>query len=737
MKEWNITKIIIETIYDECHIRYTNIYEAIGCSEQTGLNYRNGKTKPTKTYIPPICQGVNKLLNNEQKKLCIESWKKIFGGTNTVVNEQLEKKTDIESFLGYLYNSFESDQKKDDMYALLNVKANSKFLQDIFIQKMIEYTRSFPNFYVRNIEPILLKIGKVEEFEKHMGMQNCFLLELRTNKADEPYNILVNFNYLWSSVNEKSVVEILEISETLMEAGIKMSLLFTNKKISEQDVAFCIDKNFYIEQIQKHELHENQGIGNYVFSKDKNKYERVANIYSDVVFEHIKKYFQVAYKNIIFTGMTEIDKRYPFVLWQAKYATRHHINFQKERISEAIENNIHNKSEQETCSNKVVGMAIGFWGFSSILAKQEMFSDIYLFDNSLEVINKYKKLIRSDSSLKGKVHCIVFTTMLFNFITKRHELYNTVDFILIGTGAGSFCRNIHIYLQMCNQWLKPNGILYASFINKEFPCMYVDRKTQEENFEYIPQEGKKIIQAVPANLAEEYEMFGVVYECNELKNMVQNYFHILSLYSYPLTSILQSTHKNQLQNILKEYDKVYSREGFSEKNFSNSKGYYIDILLQKKIGKKIISKKIELTQTIKEIELYNLSQKDIFFCKTLLIKEIIKVPNELVAQTIIIVMPSEKKLPESENKEIILGNKKFRLMNIIEINELGLEYKNISPFNVSNLTCNVKRYFDEILENMPEKEVVVYNGSFDKGYRLKCGDLIQKLRQYKYESITI
>ena len=187
---------------------------------------------------------------------------------------------------------------------------------------------------------------------------------------------------------------------------------------------------------------------------------------------------------------------------------------------------------------------------------------------------------------------------------------------------------------------------------------------------------------------------------------------------------------------MKEYDKAYSGTGFCEKNFSNSKGYYLDILLQKYVGKKIINEKLEESQKIKDIDLHNL-EENICMCKTLLIKEIVNEQNELVQNGLIIVMPSERKLPETENKEIILGNKKFQLLSIREINEIGLEYKNISPFNVSNLQCNVKRFYDHTLEGMKGKEMVVCNGSFDRGYKIKCNDLIKKLQQYQYEHISI
>ncbi len=723
MEVWNISKIIIETIHEKFNITYKNIYNALKCTEQTGLNYRTGRTKPSKACIEQICQGVNELLDNEQKNIYIARLCQIFSDAGEVVREGLEKKSDVESLFQYLYNSFENDQKKDDMYALLNVKANSKLLQYVLMKKLNECTNSFSNFRVENIESILPKVGKTE---KYMDMDNCLVLELKTSMVNQPYNVLINYNCTWFCDDKEIIYNISNMSDNLKEAGIRMSLIFTDKKISDKDVAFSIKSNMYIEQIQKQEIYKEQDISNYVFCKEENKYERVANIYSNVIVEHIKKYFQVAYKNIIFTSVTELDRKYPGVLWQAKYATRHHINFQRERLLEVINEN--NNDQQK---NKV-GIAIGFWGFPSILAKQEIFSNIYLFDNSLEAINKYEEFECGNP----KVHCEVFTTMLFDYITQKYELYNQVDFILMGTGAGSFCRNIQSYLQMCNQWLKPNGKLYISFINKEFPYMYVDRRTQEENFEYIPKEGKKIIQAVPANLSEQYEMFGSVYECNELKNIVQNHFCILSLFSYPLACILQSKHKNQLQNILKEYDKAYSGTGFCEKNFSNSKGYYLDILLQKYVGKKIINEKLEESQKIKDIDLHNL-EENICMCKTLLIKEIVNEPNELVENVLIIVMPSERKLPETENKEIILGNKKFQLLSIREINEIGLEYKNISPFNVSNLQCNVKRFYDHTLEGMKGKEMVVCNGSFDRGYKIKCNDLIKKLQQYQYEHISI
>lgn len=57
MEVWNISKIIIETIHEKFNITYKNIYNALKCTEQTGLNYRTGRTKPSKACIEQICQG--------------------------------------------------------------------------------------------------------------------------------------------------------------------------------------------------------------------------------------------------------------------------------------------------------------------------------------------------------------------------------------------------------------------------------------------------------------------------------------------------------------------------------------------------------------------------------------------------------------------------------------------------------------------------------------------------------
>lgn len=108
-------------------------------------------------------------------------------------------------------------------------------------------------------------------------------------------------------------------------------------------------------------------------------------------------------------------------------------------------------------------------------------------DNSNTVIKAYDGFVSENMpELSDKVKFITFTSTLSDAITDKYHLYCSIDFILIGTGGGSFIKKIQKYYQMCNLWLKNEGVLYISFLNKEFLYEYVDRVTAEENFEFVP-----------------------------------------------------------------------------------------------------------------------------------------------------------------------------------------------------------------------------------------------------------
>lgn len=327
-------------------------------------------------------------------------------------------------------------------------------------------------------------------------------------------------------------------------------------------------------------------------------------------------------------------------------------------------------------------------------------------------------------------------------ISSKYNLYNSLDFVLIGTGSASFLPQIQSYLLICNAWMKDNAAIYISYFNSNFLYKYMDRITMEQNFDFIPIDNRKRALASTANGIEMSDIYCEVHDCNEINNLVERYFYNYKMYSYPLASVLEGTHKSQLQKILRELDKKYSRPGFNADDFNNCMGYYVDGLFKKCKGKIIRSnepKSFKLEKILFTHESVCRDKK----LKTILLSEsnsdCISVEGKFIPSEIyVVLLPSIKKLPETDSKEIILGNKTFRLLSIYEINALGLEYRNISPFlTIEKGSIKLNLNYDVLIEEKNTDVYFVGNGSDDYCYSIKKDELLNLLEEYSYCAIKL
>lgn len=518
-----------------------------------------------------------------------------------------------------------------------------------------------------------------------------------------------------------------------------MILLFGNIKISDEELRFFMDSNIYMEEIKLKEINAKDRSKDYIYNSPNTdiEMELLANKYTDILLGRLRKYFSVIYKNILFDSEKILNNKQKenYTFWDARFATRHHINFQENRIKELF--------ECGKIPQNGYAMAIGYLSFPCILRLVDMCKKVYLIDNSNKSVKMYQEYIKNlDPARSKKLVFITFTSGMFIPITKLYNLYYSMDFILLGSGSGSFIKKLQTYYLICNSWLKKNGVLYISFLNEEFLYQYVDRATAEQNFEFIPHDNEKRATAFITNSVEKYDLYCETYNCNEIMNVARKYFELITMYSYPLASVLIGTHKSKLQNILKELDKEYSKQGWQVKTFSNCKGYYIDAVLKKADGCQLSAME-ENSEKTKKILFHDKEKFRKYYLKTLLLAEKTTsvddcIKNDTSVKIYTVLLSTKKRLPETDNNEICLGDKKFRLLNISEINALGIEYRNISPFLKSSDTkiTLIKNYDIELTEK-ENRIFYVGDGSTDGGYEIEQRTLISLLTKYAYKGIKI
>lgn len=731
----NVVRIVIESLKDVTGFSYTKIAQTIGCSEQTLMNWRNGIV-PRNASIDAICSNISELFESEeQEQEYLSILKGKFLDAGNKVNITIESYNSVPSIIKYLFNDLISEINSDKIYNLFNDSDNG-ILKEILERKLQINREKTPIFQIEKLGVREKEILETSEVGWKLNLDHCFIIKFKVAEKKYTYKILINFNFNQNDYEASG--DYTEARNAAKAYGVKMILLFGNADVSDKEVNFWVDSNVYMERITSHEINEKEESKDYIYGKQNTDFELeiLANKYADLLIGRLRKYFSVIFKNILFdvSHILTIKQKESYIFWEAKYAVRHHINFQETRIKSLM--------DEKVIYEKGTALAIGYLSFPCILRLANKYDKVYLLDNSNTAVKMYEQYLGEyELELLNKVKFITFTSALFGSITEKYHLYCSLDFILIGTGSGSFIKKLQIYYQICNLWLKKDGVLYISFLNSDFLYEYVDKVTAEENFDFIPDIEEKKATALISNNTEKYDLFCETYECNGLKNLAEKYFNLQKIYSYPLASVLEGAHKNKLQNVLKELDKEYSKNGFLVKTFSNCRGYYIDGVLKKKLGNYIVQKLPENCE-MKKIEFKDKKKYKESYLKTLLLAEksspkLVGIKKDIAMEVYVVILSTKKMLPETTNKEICIGARKFRLLEISEINTLGIEYKNICPLLKTNSHIRLNCYFDEELIQKSNKIFYIGDGSNDGGYEIKGYKLVKLLKEFDYSPINI
>lgn len=733
-REWNVSEIVFGVLADQFKVRYSDMVKMIGCTDESLRNWRSGKTKPQKRHIDAICDGLPGLLKRDESRqeyLSIVKQEFLEAGDRVIAS--MERCRSMKNLLNYLYLEFEKDLGKDRLYGLINNPGEAFFLRDIIQKKLRIYMNQTQIFQMEEFG--LAKKAEIRNGDTRWKFdpEHCLLLKFKGNEKKYDYEVLINFNFndeeFWKAG------DCLEARDMTKAYGVKMILLFSNTEIPKDKMRLFLDSNIYVEHIDAREIRDMTQSRDYVYSAGSDReLEMLANRYADVVLQQLDKYYSVVFKNVLFELRDRVlpQKAASFIFWDVRYAAKHHISFQTERILEFFEG----RPEHGTA------LAIGYLSFPSILKLAPKFDRIYLMDNSPmslqaydRYLNQYARDIRDADKLRKKITFITFTSAMFDAVSEKYGLYGSVDFILLGTGSGSFIKRQQTYYRMCNLWLKENGVLYISFLNREFPYRYVDRFSAEQNLEFLPDiDNARAAAAISAD--KKYDMYCETMSSNEIRNMAEMYYRVERLYSYPLASVLEGAHKPSLQNILKELDKEYSRAGFTSQTFSNSLGYFVDALLVKQSGRLVCLKEPEA----QEAERVNFDYSEDFrdrYLKVVLLAE--KSVGESEAGDIYaVLMSARKRLPEPKLGEIHLEGKKFRLLSIAEINALGLEYRNISPFLIEcDSRVKFTRRYDADLRTSGKDYYYVGDGSHNGGYKVRGSKIAELVKRYGFIGIRL
>lgn len=78
------------------------------------------------------------------------------------------------------------------------------------------------------------------------------------------------------------------------------------------------------------------------------------------------------------------------------------------------------------------------------------------------------------------------------------------------------------------------------------------------------------------------------------------------------------------------------------------------------------------------------------------------------------------------------------MLDIAEINALGIEHKNISPFlKECDEQIKLKKYYADELDNEEKSFYYVGSGEFDKNLKIEKKVLLKLLKEFGYKKIQI
>ena len=727
-----VTQQLIGVLY-EMGIRYNQMPALFDCTEGTITNWRKGKTTPDEHSIRVSLERLPRFLGKTdggEEKL-IQYFRDHYrtqeaGG---YIMDRLYGCDGIGELLEYLLVDYDNDRQADNLAEILRNKRYIPYIMQLLSEKAQLHVTEHKFFKVEKCS------FTKEDQDNIMSMdpEACFVLKCSDSGSSYGYKVLVNTNF----VPGDNTLHIHRNQHAVKRYNVNMMILLTTARLDGEMISFYVNNNIYVETVEREDFEKRGAECSFAYNTDlPAQYLVAVNRYCDLLWEKISKYFDVIFKNVIFekldTKSVEKKRRERGLLWEAKFATRHEINFECERIKELL-----GEWPGSPAEKRDLAVAIGFVSFPVVLMLRQYFRKVIFLDNAYHCVSQYEKEYKD--STQGEFSA--FTSAVGGYITGMYSLYGNVDLVVVGAGYVSFLKNPSSYYKYINTWLKNEGIVYLSLYNSEFTYDYIDRITLNENMDFFPESWDKQAK-VNINRMGRYHIYCDMGHYDKTKEQVSRYFEIESMFSYPMASLLVGSGKAFLQNILKELDKEYSRKGIplEGKNFNNTKGCFLDVAARKRVGHGIrlvrfqeyeihhpysISRKAQFAALAEE----GLREDGSNFVKVLICRE----DGANGAAYYLVVLPSNSQIPETEERMIDIQKKRLNMLTIAEVNELGFEIGNMSPFFECTRGIQWKKLYDKSISRLADNYIFTGSGRCDVTLKIPGNVFMKKLEEFGFE----
>lgn len=394
-----------------------------------------------------------------------------------------------------------------------------------------------------------------------------------------------------------NVIEYVGYIRKLKEKNnLDLMIIYTDNEVPFEIQKYYIeDCNMFFESISKRDLSRIKLQNISLDEITEIKEGKIAQLYSQLIFERLTTYFAVIRNEIIFSvyenernydGLRQMIEKYGadvcrgFVdkillkeVYKYSYLSRHSIYFERTRIRKKVEK-ILEKSNKEK-----LGLVVELCYPNSFLSSfiYDKCERLLLFTSSfhshrtmLQMNAQSGKLLFPDNVQINLAH-----TNPQYISSQYREIIGKADLIILGFGMGSSIVNLTEYLRHINSWLSPEGMLFISFANTE--SIILKKQLDMSNiFETTPLFFSDYWQYTARD---KFKCLARVkrYNIEEAKKIVSTYVDVCDYYTYPFLSGLLEFDKNDkgLMDELREVDKRYAMGRKSRR------GHFINI-----IGKK-------------------------------------------------------------------------------------------------------------------------------------------------------
>lgn len=612
----------------------------------------------------------------------------------------------------------------DDLQTIFNYLIDTAYLDYCNILKINADSSQINKFILTKLEILKTQYSFIQSIKpKKCTIPDMYYFELECNV--DPLNLTDSKKFIISLYTGNDLTDTL-IQENFNSNYILNILYVMHPEDNFVNNEYLIKYNIYIEPLKDREILNRITSESFLYENELDCETVISlNRIIDTMIYRFSKYTNILLRYFLYKTTTTNIKNATILFDQNGYYLDKkpidlcQIDFEKTLIEHII--------KKESYQRVVL---FGQFGLSSIIDKLNMFNEIIILSDSQEYVNVMTKLINESKKIKpNTIKCMVFYSGISNTIFLSENLINNVDLIIMGNGTGSTVSNIKKYLLFFNIMLKPGGKLIFSCINK----FEIENNFINNNASYYFEKNQMFYEF---SNEIKWKIYSKTYTERQIKNIINNNFTIDKIYNFPATKMVCELNNDDEFNQYKQINTYYTLSNSEYK----TNGYYFYIVATKDLlnntciennffkpkQNEIINHNFVYNRTLQYNVLKSITQDNINpfnLLKILILKD--QDNNKLI-----LCIPSIKSL-KMTNGKFNFNNNQYTFATIFDLNKLGFQVGNISPFILKN-DKTTKFYYDEFLNSNKTSYYYFGDNNGKITYKIEKENFIKLLKKFGY-----